>query len=110
MTKVIAFKICNIGHSVERDYANLVSNRPFTMKLNSVTGTLPHAHVESDAFKEFVHDLVPGYQMKTRRTIKRSILEMYVVLRHQVIDLLSKSQSRFSITFDGWSNSTLKGF
>ena len=75
-----------------------------------VKGTLPHAHVESDAFKEFVHDLVPGYQMKTRRTIKRSILEMYVVLRHQVIDLLSKSQSRFSITFDGWSNSSLKGF
>ena len=75
-----------------------------------VKGTLPHAHVESDAFKEFVHDLVPGYQMKTRRTIKHSILEMYVVLRHQVIDLLPKSQSRFSITFDGWSNSSLKGF
>ena len=54
--------------------------------------------------------MVPGYQAKTRRTIKRSILEMYVVLRHQVINLLSKCESRFSITFDGWSNNSLKGF
>ena len=75
-----------------------------------VKGTLPHAHVESHEFKEFIQQLVPGYKMKTRRTLKRSILEMYVVLRHQVIDLLSKSQSRFSITFDGWANSSLKGF
>ena len=26
-----------------------------------VKGTLPHAHVESHAFKEFVQQLVPGY-------------------------------------------------
>ncbi len=75
-----------------------------------VKGTLPHAHVESPEFKEFMQQIVPGYQVKSRRTIKRSILEMYVVLRRQVIDFLSKCQSRFSITFDGWSNSSLKGF
>ena len=33
-----------------------------------------------------------------------------VLLHHQVIDLLSKSQSRYSISFDGWSNSSLKRF
>ena len=75
-----------------------------------VMGILPHAHVESLEFKEFIHQMVPGYQVKTRRTIKRSILEMYVVLRHHVINLLSKCESRFSITFDGWSNNSLKGF
>ena len=75
-----------------------------------VMGILPHAHVESLEFKEFIHQMVPGYQVKTRRTIKRSILEMYVVLRHHVINMLSKCESRFSITFDGWSNNSLKGF
>ena len=30
-----------------------------------VKGTLPHAHVESPEFKEFIQQIVPGYQVKT---------------------------------------------
>ena len=35
---------------------------------------------------------------------------MYMVIRKLVIDLLSTINSRFSITFDGWSNNSLKVF
>ena len=41
-----------------------------------VKGKFPHAHVESPEFKEFIQQLVPGYQVKTRHTIKCSILKM----------------------------------
>ena len=50
-------------------------------------GTLPHAHVESPEFEELIQQIVPRYQVKTRGTIKHSILEMHVVLHQKVIDL-----------------------
>ena len=65
-------------------------------------------HVDSSGFKQFMHDVLPGYELKSART--RSILQMYVVVRLLVISFLSKQASHFEITFDGWSNSSLKGF
>ena len=35
---------------------------------------------------------------------------MYVLIRQIVISFLSTLDSLFAITFDGWSNSSLKGF
>ena len=75
-----------------------------------VEAILPHVHVESSHFRKFMDKLSPGYQCKSKRTIKRSILQMYMVMRKLVIDLLSTINSRFSITFDGLSNNSLKGF
>ena len=57
-----------------------------------------------------MNDILPGYELKSARTIKRSILQMYVVVRQLVISFLSEQASHFAITFDGWSNSSLKGF
>ena len=56
-----------------------------------VQGTLPHSHVESIHFRELMSQVAPGYQCKLKRTIKRSILQMYVALRKLVIDILSKT-------------------
>jgi hypothetical protein len=57
-----------------------------------------------------MHDVLPSYQVKSARTVKHSMLQMYFVLRKLVINFLSTQTSRFAITFDGWSNSSLKGF
>ena len=75
-----------------------------------ITEMLPHVHVESLGFKQFMHDVLPGYRLKSARTLKRSIGQMYVVIHQIVIGFLSTLDSRFAITFDGWSNSSLKGF
>ena len=45
-----------------------------------VMGILPHAHVESLEFKEFIHQIVPGYQVKTRHTVYGT----YFSVGHQV--------------------------
>ena len=57
-----------------------------------------------------MHDFLPGYQLKPSRTLKRSILCMYVVLRQLVINYLSTQNFCFAITYDGWTNNTLNGF
>ena len=46
---------------------------------------LPHVHVESLGFKQFMHDVVLGYGLKSTRTLKRSIWQMYVVICQLVI-------------------------
>ena len=62
-------------------------------------------------FRDLVNGLAPGYQHKSARTIKRHILQIYVVLKLMIIALLTESElSRFTLTFDGWSNPSLKGF
>ena len=35
---------------------------------------------------------------------------MYVALRHLVISYLSSQSFRYAITYDGWTNNSLKGF
>ena len=71
---------------------------------------LPHAYIESSSFKRLMHEVLPTYQLKSSRTLKRLVLRMYVVLRHLVITYLSSQNFRYAITFDGWTNNSLKGF
>ena len=75
-----------------------------------VTSMLPHAHIESSSFKRYMSVVLPTYQLKSARTLKRLVLRMYVVLRHLVITYLSSQNFRYAITFDGWTNNSLKGF
>ena len=75
-----------------------------------VSSMLPHAHIESPSFKRLMHDILPNYQLKSARTLKRLVLRMYVVLRHLVISYLSSQSFRYAITYDGWTNNSLKGF
>ena len=98
------------------DTSKLLITRTLEKKIDSavtkyiITEMLPHVHVESLGFKQFMHDVLPGYRLKSARTLKRSIGQMYVVIRQIVIGFLSTLDSRFAITFDGWSNNSLKGF
>ena len=68
---------------------------------------LPHTHVQSSGFVDFLHEILPGYKLKSARTVKRTLLKMYVVVRQLVINYLTLEDFRFSITFDGCSNSSL---
>ena len=94
--------------------SNLLISRAYEKKIDSsvtkylISEILPHVHVESSGFTQFMHVVFPGYELKSTRTIKRSILQMYVVVRLLVISFLSEQASHFAITFDGWSNNSLK--
>src|SRR5690242_12297213 len=46
-----------------------------------VSSELPHSIADSQPFKELLSSLSPGYTLKSRRTVKRHILEMYAVTR-----------------------------
>ena len=46
---------------------------------------LPHVHVESLGFKQFVHDVLPCYGLKSTCTLKRSIWQMNVAICQLVI-------------------------
>ena len=59
------------------DMSKLLISRAFEKKIDSsitkyiITEMLPHVHVESLGFKQFVHDVLPGYGLKSARTLKR---------------------------------------
>ncbi|OAE19093.1 hypothetical protein AXG93_2062s1040 [Marchantia polymorpha subsp. ruderalis] len=75
-----------------------------------VESTLPHTHTESKPFKSLMNVSVPGYVTKSSRTTKRCILKMYVVLKYMMIALFKSFEAKVSCTYDGWSNTMLKGF
>ena len=50
---------------------------------------LPHTHVQSSGFVDFLHEILPGYELKSARTVKRTLLKMYVVVRQSVINYLT---------------------
>jgi hypothetical protein len=71
---------------------------------------LGHQHVESSALKTLAAKLIPGYQLPSPRTVKWRILEMYVVLKLLVVAYFVSFSSRVSLTYDGWSSPSVKGF
>ena len=68
---------------------------------------LPHMHVMSNGFLDFMCDFVPGYVIKSPNTIKRTILRMCVLVRQMIINYLCTQDCRFAFTFDGWSISSM---
>ncbi|BBN03031.1 hypothetical protein Mp_2g20130 [Marchantia polymorpha subsp. ruderalis] len=75
-----------------------------------VESTLSHTHTELKPFKSLMEVSVPGYVTKSSRTTKRCILKMYVVLKYMMIALFKSFEAKVSATYDGWSNTLLKGF
>ena len=75
-----------------------------------VNSELPHSLSSSAAFHELLECLAPNYKPKSARTIKRRILEVYTVLRIILQDFFAKMKTKISITYDGWSNDSMKGF
>ena len=69
------------------DTIKLLITRTLEKKIDSsvtkyiIIEMLPHVHVESLGFKQFMHDVLPGYRLKSACTLKRSIGKMYVVIR-----------------------------
>ncbi len=75
-----------------------------------VNTLLPHDHVASAGFELLMQRLVPQYKCPSPKTIKRRILAMYMVLKIFLVHQLSALSVALSVTFDGWSNSALRGF
>ena len=107
----------NIMTPPRRDTSKLLSSRTSDKRNDSsiakyiIPEILPHVHDKSLGFKPFIHDVLPSYELMPIYTWKQSLLHMYVVLRQTMIRFLSRQESRFAITFDGWSNgSNSKGF
>ena len=98
------------------DSSKLAISRTLERKFDSsvaryiVTEMLSHVHIESQGFKQLMEDLSPGYRLKSACTLKTLILRMYILLHQLVIKYLSTQNFRVSITYDGWTNNSLKGF
>ena len=99
-----------ISQMVLKPKPAVVSRNDNAVALFIVLSQLPHAIAESASFKSFVHTFAPGYIPKSARTVKRHILEMYTVCRSLLKSYLTKLEARVSLTFDGWSNESLKEF
>ena len=69
-----------------------------------------HASVERQGFLRLLSKIIPKYKPKSSKTMKRRVLSMYCVLKSSLQHVLSSAQSKFSLTFDGWSNPALRGF
>ena len=48
--------------------------------------------------------------MQSPTTLRRNILKLYVLLKRGLGQLLQDMESKISITFDGWSNSQMRGY
>ncbi|CEO95060.1 hypothetical protein PBRA_009592 [Plasmodiophora brassicae] len=69
----------------------------------------PHTVSEDRAFRRLVSTLCPGFQPKSARTVKRSILKLYFILRNMLVQYFGTLLSKISLTFDGWSSPKLQG-
>ena len=56
-----------ISHSQEKKFDS-------TIVRYIVSSMLPHVHIESSSSKRLMHDVLPNYQLKSTRTIKRLML------------------------------------
>ena len=80
-----------VQKQIDASISTLAISRTLEKKFDSsfvryiVSSMLPHAHIESSSFKRLMHDVLPNYQLKSTRTLKRLVLRMYVVLRHLVV-------------------------
>ncbi|OQR84076.1 hypothetical protein ACHHYP_13953 [Achlya hypogyna] len=74
------------------------------------TGCLGHKHVTSEPFVSLLQRVAPSYKPMSARTVKRRMLEMYVVLKLLLLQNFSTFGSCVSLTYDGWTNDTMTGF
>lgn len=63
-----------------------------------------HRAVESDALKAMLAKFRPGYELPSRKTIGRRVLEQYAISLPVVCDLFEKLDVRFNLILDGWPN------
>ncbi|WOL04645.1 hypothetical protein Cni_G13367 [Canna indica] len=65
----------------------------------------PISIVEHIGFKQFCNAMQPLFKVISRNTVKSDILKIYDGERSKIMRLLSKNQSRVSITTDMWTSS-----
>ncbi|KAH9138280.1 hypothetical protein LEN26_005364 [Aphanomyces euteiches] len=75
-----------------------------------VSCRLSHEHVESTGFLHFIAQILPGSVAPSSTTISRRIMQMYIVLKLLLKRHLCSLKVACSLTFDGWSNQSLRGF
>lgn len=81
-----------------------------TMTVYVAEAALPHTHVKSNAMTRLIGSLKPGYSLKSPKTTKRRILELYVLLKYKIREVVAAIPGRFSLTFDGWTNPSYRGY
>ncbi|PON83907.1 Ribonuclease H-like domain containing protein, partial [Trema orientale] len=63
---------------------------------------LPFRHVESEGFKQLIHELQPRFEAISRMTIGRDIYQLYLDEKEQLRSILKKE--RLSLTTDTWTS------
>jgi len=75
-----------------------------------VTSGLPHQIVAQGPFQALTQAVAPRYSPLAPITVKRRIIEMYIYLKVKLVGYFATLPTMVSMTFDGWSNGSLKGF
>lgn len=70
-----------------------------------VSSTQTSFVVEDLDFRKFVCQMNPQYSMCSRRSLKRLIMDEYVLFEAKAIEFLPKIPGRISLTLDTWSPS-----
>ncbi|CEP02542.1 hypothetical protein PBRA_009126 [Plasmodiophora brassicae] len=65
--------------------------------------------VESPYFESFLQTLDPRYQLPSRRTLMRSLVDQYHIAREKIQVVLDRIPGRLAITVDGWSSRMMQG-
>lgn len=66
--------------------------------------------VENDSFISFCYSLNPAYNLPSRRTLCNQIKTEYGLAFEKILKILNETEGRLSVTGDGWSTKTKKGF
>jgi hypothetical protein len=71
---------------------------------------LSYQHASSTGFVKFMQTVSPAVKLSKSDTIQRRVLAMYIVLKVFIMEYLTTLSVAVSLTFDGWSNTSLRGF
>ena len=78
--------------------------------LNTIVGDLrPISIVEGENFKKLINELVPGYDVPSRRTFTRMIDEKFLICKVEMQKLLTRAKYA-AITTDLWCSVKMQSF
>jgi hypothetical protein len=70
----------------------------------------PFSIIEHEYFLEFIKSLQPAFPTKSRITIRKEILELYVEQKRNIYDMFGSFSCRMSATMDLWTSRQNKGY
>lgn len=70
----------------------------------------PFNIVEHDYFADFIKSLRPSFPLKSRVTVRKEIMDIYLEEKEKLYAYLKTVPSRFSVTMDMWTSCQNKGY